>query len=224
MVRRPKSAIRAWPPWSIRMLALRNKVGLEGAGEARLAFKTYPLQVAMHHSLTMHVYQPPSDVFELLGRSSMKGCGQQQERRLTSSNRSTSLWDRMNSFISPFPIHSDTITNCFSSIVTPNRGNTFGWLRVPHLIASLQNLCVGCGQLTDTHSQSNNMEATYPSDFAEVIRQVHPQDLGCDSSALMTPHPHVRKPTLVVRDLQPVVTKRDLKGFREEGPAATYAT
>ena len=34
--------------------------------------KTYPLQVAMYHFLIVHVYEPPSDVFELLGRSLVK--------------------------------------------------------------------------------------------------------------------------------------------------------
>ena len=28
---------------------------------------TYPLQVTMHHFLIVHVYEPPGDVFELLG-------------------------------------------------------------------------------------------------------------------------------------------------------------
>ena len=27
----------------------------------------------MHHSLVVHVYEPPSDIFELSGRSSVKG-------------------------------------------------------------------------------------------------------------------------------------------------------
>ena len=67
----------------------------------------------------------------------------------------TSGWDWMNSLIFPLSIHSDTITNCLLSIVTPRSGNTFGWLRAFHLIASLQNLCMDYGQLAGTHVQSN---------------------------------------------------------------------
>ena len=34
--------------------------------------KSYPFQIPMYHFLIMHVYQPPSDTFELLGGLSMK--------------------------------------------------------------------------------------------------------------------------------------------------------
>ena len=113
----------------------------------------------------------------------------------------------MNSLILPFSIHSDTITNCLSSIVTPRRGNTFGWLRAFHLIASLQNLCVGCGQLCSLV----DAQATHPSNFGQVTRQVYPQNLGCDSPASMTTHPHICTAASVLRDFQSVVAKRDLK-------------
>ena len=48
------------------MLAFVEKFGLEGkAGDLRS--KPYPLQIPVYHFLIMHVYQPPSNVFELLG-------------------------------------------------------------------------------------------------------------------------------------------------------------
>ena len=64
-VRNTKSARRAQPSWSIRILALRNEIGS--------VFKGAPLQITMYHShsLIMHVYQPPSDVSGLLERLSM---------------------------------------------------------------------------------------------------------------------------------------------------------
>ena len=58
-----------------------------------------------------------------------------------SSNRSTYSRDLIKSLTFPFSIHLPTITNCLSSITTPNRGNTLGWLRDFHLITSLQR-CV----------------------------------------------------------------------------------
>ena len=127
----------------------------------------------------------------------------------------------MNSMMFPFSIHSDTITNWFSYIVTPSKANTFGWLMAFHLIASLQNLCVGCDQLINAHSQGG-VQATYPSDFAEITCQVHPQDLGCDSLALKITYPHVRKPAFVLRDTQSVVTKWYLERFWKQGPATAH--
>ena len=35
--------------------------------------KTYPFQVTVYHPLVVHVYKPPGDVFELPGRSLVKG-------------------------------------------------------------------------------------------------------------------------------------------------------
>jgi peroxiredoxin family protein len=43
----------------------------------------------------------------------------------------------------PFIIHSDTIAKWYPPIVIPNSGSTFGWRRVFHVIASLQNLYTG---------------------------------------------------------------------------------
>ena len=44
----------------------------------------------------------------------------------TSPNRSALIFLSENSLMVPFTIHSDTITNRLSVIVTPNSGSTFG--------------------------------------------------------------------------------------------------
>jgi hypothetical protein len=46
----------------------------------------------------------------------------------------------MNWVIFPLAIHSDAIAKCLPLMVTPNSGSTFGWLRLFHVITSLQNL------------------------------------------------------------------------------------
>ena len=127
------------------------------------------------------------------------------------------MWDLMNSLISPFSIHSDTITNCLSSIVTPKSGNTFGWLRAFHLMASLQNLCA------IAVSQPTLMfQMTYLSNYVQVTCQVYPQDLCRDSSALIITHPHVCEPTTVLGYFQPVIAKRDFQRPRKQSPVTAY--
>ena len=64
MVRSPKSARRAWPSWSIRILAL-VKEGVLESGSATKCSNSYPLQVPVYHRLAVHIYQTLSDVFEL---------------------------------------------------------------------------------------------------------------------------------------------------------------
>ena len=56
-------------------------------------------------------------------------------------------------------IHSDTIANWLSPIVTPNSGNTFSWRRVFHVTTSLQNLYIGHNQLTN--ADLDNHTVTY---------------------------------------------------------------
>ena len=125
----------------------------------------------------------------------------------------------MNSLIVPFSIHSETITNCPSSIVTPRSGNTFGWFKAFHLIASLQNLC------TITVSQPTlTFKVTHSLNFVQVACQVYPQGLGCDSPALMLTHPHVCEPAAVLWGLESIETKGDLEGARKQTPVATYVT
>ena len=61
-------------------------------------------------------------------------------KKRTSLNRSALGSAFTNPLIFPFTIHSETITNRFSVIVTPNRGSTFGWRRAFHVTTSPQNL------------------------------------------------------------------------------------
>ena len=62
------------------------------------------------------------------------------ERERTSPNRSASASALKNSLTLPLTIHSDTITNRFVVIVTPNNDSRFGWRRPFHATTSLQNL------------------------------------------------------------------------------------
>ena len=59
----------------------------------------------------------------------------------TSPSLSTSGCAFTKSLMFPFAIHSDTISNRVSVIVTPISGRTFGCRRVFHVTTSLQNLC-----------------------------------------------------------------------------------
>ena len=63
IVSRPKSARRAWPVSSIRMLALVGK--LDKIGEWLETPKTHPLEIPVNHPLAMDVDQPPSDASQL---------------------------------------------------------------------------------------------------------------------------------------------------------------
>ena len=62
------------------------------------------------------------------------------DEKHTSPNRSASGSPFTKSLMLPLTIHSDTITNRFSDIVTPNSGSMFGWRRDIHATTSLQNL------------------------------------------------------------------------------------
>jgi len=77
MVRSPKSARHAWPFLSIKMLALiKRRVRRQGDDSHS---KPYPFQIPMYHRPTVHVYQPPSDVFELWEPIISDGCVHQSD-------------------------------------------------------------------------------------------------------------------------------------------------
>jgi len=65
IVRSPKSARRAWPSRSTRMLTLIKIRFRWWSGNWRS--NSYPLQVPMDHPLAMYIQQPPGDAFELPG-------------------------------------------------------------------------------------------------------------------------------------------------------------
>ena len=106
----------------------------------------------MYHSLAVHVYQPPGDVFELSEAIVSNGCDQSLEQNPTSSGRFASLLALINSLMFPFTIHSDAIAKWRASIVTPNRCSTFGWRRAFHVTTSLQNLYNSQRQQVNTFS------------------------------------------------------------------------
>ena len=97
----------------------------------------------------------------------------------------------MNSFIFPFSIHSDTITNCPSSIVTPRSGSTFGWLRAFHLIASLQNLYTNHPQSADTHVQSDLLFELFSSHSSSIPSGPWLRPAGLDSHPTTRPQTHL---------------------------------
>jgi len=82
----------------------------------------------MDYSLVMDISQSPSDISKL-----QQSCHHQQLAKMrafaekhTNPIRSASTLASTNSMMLPPTIHSDTITNRFSDIVTPNNGSTFG--------------------------------------------------------------------------------------------------
>ena len=153
IVSRPKSAMRAWPVWSIRILALMGKLG--EIKEWSQSSRTYPLEITVAHSLAMNVDEPSGDVPQLdpmlINFRRSRGTPNEQP---TSSNRFTSGCALAKSLIFPFIIQSDTIAKRVSDIVTPISGSTFGCRRVFHVTTSLQNLCTvsvgasACGEKT----------------------------------------------------------------------------
>jgi len=63
IVSRPKSARRARPSRSIRMLALSR---VSGRTEVpRRDLMAYPFEIPVNHLLAMQVVQPPSNIFQL---------------------------------------------------------------------------------------------------------------------------------------------------------------
>ena len=144
--------------------------------------------------------------------------GKDQKKILTSSRRSTSGLFFKNWLMFPLFIHSDTITNRWLVIVTPSRGNTFGWRRVLHIMTSLQNLCMGHYQPGDGHKRCRR---THSSDSIKIIRFTLSQTLGCNHLAEVLALPHVRKSTTSVWSFRWFVTKRNLQGFRKQGLTAT---
>jgi hypothetical protein len=47
------------------MLALIKRSELGGGITTGVDGDAYPLQIAVHHILVVHIYQPPGDIFEL---------------------------------------------------------------------------------------------------------------------------------------------------------------
>ena len=82
----------------------------------------------MDYSLAVHIDQSPSNISQLKW-----SCSRQRQAKVrtiyekhTSPTRSASILISTYSLMVPFAIHSDTITNRCSAIVTPTSGSTFG--------------------------------------------------------------------------------------------------
>jgi len=105
----------------------------------------------------------------------------------------------------PFPIHSDTMTNRFSDVVTPNSGSMFGWRSALHPTTSLQNFCETWSAV-DTHNKSKRI---YLGNLLEIAREVHPQNLGRNLLAAVSTLPHVPEFIMAERVPHWVIAKRD---------------
>ena len=89
---------------------------------------TYPLDIAVYHSITVKVYQSLSSVHQLenLQVSKIEGSRVEANGGPTSPSLSASGCALMNSLIFPFAIHIDTIAKRVSDITTPINGRMFG--------------------------------------------------------------------------------------------------
>jgi hypothetical protein len=108
----------------------------------------------------------------------------------------------------PLSIHSDTIANWFSLIVTPNSGNTFWWRRAFQVMTSLQNLCVvGANRSTRAPRQTGK---THLCDPNEVARHEYLQHLDRNLDPFVFTLPHFGKPALISWGFRPIVAEWDL--------------
>ena len=162
----------------------------------------------MYHCLTMHVYQPISDTFELSEGIVRDGCDQWKQD-LTSSNLFTPLCALTNSLIFPFAIHSDTIANRGLPIVAPNSGSIFGWRRAFHVTTSLQNIYTGQHQLAA--QTSSKTVTTHTRDLTKVAPRANPQYLDRNVATLVSALPHIGAPAVIQRVIRSIVTGWDLQ-------------
>ena len=95
----------------------------------------------MDHTLIVHIDQAPCNIAQLHEPYSRQREYRSLNRERTSSNRFASGCAATNWVMFPFGIHSDTIENSVSVIITPRSGNTFGCRRAFHVTNSLQNIC-----------------------------------------------------------------------------------
>jgi hypothetical protein len=148
IVRRPKSARRLRGGFDQsgccpnRRTSFKRKVWLQ-------ILKTHPLEISMDHALAVHIDQSPCDVAQLWELHDLSAIGEEYRNldgERTISNQFVSWRAPANRFMFPFDIHSDTIENSVSVIITPRSGNTFVCRRVFHDTDSPQNLCTIYGQ------------------------------------------------------------------------------
>ena len=98
--------------------------------------------------------------------------------------------------------------NCFSAIVAPIRRSTFGWLRLLHVMTSLQNLCGGGSQCVGKHA---GYRGTNLSDLVEVSLFAYPQSLRCNLLTKVFSLPYICKSTMCMRSARRFVAKWNLQ-------------
>ena len=169
-MRKPKSARRACPVWSIRMLSFTRKDSK--TGKRLLASKTYAFEIPVDHSPLVNIDQPFSNVFQLYHPICLSVHSKRSENvddKHTRSNRSTFGYRFKNSLMLPLTIQSDTIANCDSDIVTPMRDKILGCCRDFHVTTSLQNLYMRHRQQSRTQGEDN--QQLTPSIFFKLSEE-----------------------------------------------------
>ena len=119
---------------------------------------------------------------------------------LTSSNLFACRCTITNWLIFSFSIHSDTIANWFSVIITPSRGNTFGCRRAFQVMTSLQNLCEGYHAQLASAQGNLSPPVTHLGNIPRTTMAVRLENLDRDPPATIFTLPHVPKPAAVQRD------------------------
>lgn len=142
-------------------------------------------------------------------------------RKPTSPNRSVSLFAFTNSLTLPFTIHSVTIANRLSVIVTPISGKTFGCRSAFHITTSLQNLYAHHSQLTKGHNGHGAPWETHSPYLFVVTALVHLQNLNRNIPAVQPAHPHVRKSTVTQRGSRSVIGSHDGQRSRNQSLTTT---
>ena len=163
----------------------------------------------MHHCLTVHIYQSPSNIFEL-PEAILLATGSVSERNKnpTSASRFASQCALINSLMFPLTIHSDTIVNWLLFIVTPKRDNTFRWRRAFHVTTSLQNLYMV--SVSRSTCALQEIAWAHPCNLDKVACHVYLQHLDCNVPPLVFTFPYFSKPAMIQRGIHSVVAKWDL--------------
>jgi len=220
-VRSPKSARRARPSWSIRMLSL-IKCALGGGVAISAQIHTPFRSPCIIPSLC--IYSNPWAI----PVSYQKGfhrwrMGSIVERNHTSSNRFASLCAPMNSLIFPLTIHSETIAKSLFPIVTPNSGSTFGWKRLFHVMTSLQNVCAIATIIsTSIYTFDKSWVVTHTCNLVEIACRIYFQNLDCDLATLVFAHPHVSVPATVQCFFRSVEAKWGLEWTRKQSMVTAH--
>ena len=117
----------------------------------------------------------------------------------------------------PLSIHSDTITNSSPFILAHINGNTFGCLRIFHVMASLQKCWIGLSRFVDKYGKS---DAVHLSDHFPTWGWF--QNLDRSNLTIALPPPHRPKRAIILWAVRSIVTERNLHRFWKQGIAVTH--